>query len=106
MRAITEAESFEIIDTALSGPMDIPRRHNDPLFPGQPIPWKEILDKTPVTKKDLYKSVMLATKALNPGHYTGFLAKKDFYSHINENDSDTVSKFSGFLQDNMAIEET
>ncbi len=106
MRNITEAESLNIIHIALSGPISFPGAADDPNFPGQPLPWKDLMDKTKVTKEDLYKSVMTATKALKPGHYEGFLAQIDFNSHIDENDSDTVSNFSDFLKANLAIEET
>lgn len=106
MRAITKAESLEIIFIALSAPINFPVSADDPQFPGQPLPWKDMLENTAVTKEDLYKSAMTATKALNPGHYTGFLDQIDFNSHIDGNDSDTVSNFSNFLEGNLAIEET
>ena len=106
MRSITEAESLEIIHRALSGPINFPVPADDPEFPGQPLPWKDMLDETSVTKDGVYKSVMTATQSLKPGHYTGFLAQIDFNSHIDGNNSDTVSNFSGFLEGNLAIEET
>ncbi len=106
MREITEAESLEIIHRAMSGPIRFPVPADDPLFPGQPLPWKDLLENTPVTEHEIYNNVVTATASLNPGHYEAALAESDLNEHIDANDSDTVSNFSTFLKANMAIKES
>lgn len=106
MRKITEPESLEIIHVALSPIIDFPEASDHPNFPGQPIEWKEILEKTPVTKKAIRRNVRNAAAALKPGHYKGSFDQIEFNAHIDGNDSDTVGNFSSFLVGNMAIEES
>ena len=91
LRAVTEAESREIVHIALSAIVNFPVASDHEDFPSQPIVWSDVF--TNVT----------AGRSIASNIQEAKLSESRLNNHIDQNDSETAGDFSSFLKRNMSL---
>lgn len=103
LRAVTEAESREIVHIALSAIVNFPVASDHEDFPSQPIVWSDVFTNTATVKGDIHKSVVTAGRSIASNIQEAKLSESRLNNHIDQNDSETAGDFSSFLKRNMSL---